>query len=96
MSIAPQGDYLLCEQVKEETGVITQSNNAASWQKFKVVATGDGYYNEQFDRTIPPTVEPGDVIYVQQHADADTPDDLRAKGLYLLQGSRIMAVETSG
>ena len=92
-NIIPKYDYLLCEEVKDATGAVTQGDIADHWQKYRVLAVGKGYYVGEQDKWIEPEVAVGDVVWVQKHAEADSPQDLKARGLYLLQASRVMAVE---
>lgn len=89
-AITPKFDYLLCEEVKEATGAVTPGDIADHWQKYKVLAAGKG----RFDRGVFVEVETevGDLILVQKHAEADTPEELKTKGLYLIMDSRVMAV----
>lgn len=91
--IQPQFDYLLCEEVRGVTGAVTQSEIADHWQKYKVLAAGAGRYQDGV--LLPVSAEVGDVVYVQKHAEADSPDDLKANGLYLIMDSRVMAVDKS-
>lgn len=92
-NIKPKFDYLLCEEVKEATGAVTPGDIADHWQKYKVLAAGEGrWQGEQFIKV---ETEVGDVIIVQKHAEADTPEELKVKGLYLIMDSRVMAVEGS-
>lgn len=88
-NIIPEYDYLLCKEVKDETGVITESNVADHWQRYQVLAVGKGRYAD--GSFIKPTVQANDIVYVQRHSEADSPDDLKAKGLYLIQATRVMA-----
>jgi co-chaperonin GroES (HSP10) len=90
--ITPKYGYLLCKEVKEATGAVVPGDIADHWQKYEVLAVGDGQYNEYQNIWIEPVVEVGDVIYVQKHAEADSPPDLKTKGLYLILEQRVMAV----
>lgn len=92
-NIKPKLDYLLCEEVKDATGVVTTSDIADHWQKYKVLAVGEGHYNDFLNIWVDIDIKVGEVIYVQKHAEADSPDDLKANGLYLIQSSRVMATE---
>lgn len=91
--ILPQEDYLLCEEVKDQTGVVTTTDISDHWQKYKILAVGPGRYIAEQDHWLEPSANVGDVVYVQRHSEADSPDDLKAKGLYLIQASRVMAIE---
>lgn len=91
MNIVPDFDYLVCEEVKDATGVVTTTDVADHWQKFRVLAAGPGRVMDGVFVAVETKV--GDVIYVQKHAEADTPDDLRARGLYLIMNSRKMSTE---
>lgn len=89
----PKFDYLLCKEVKEATGVVTQGDIADHWQKFEVIAVGKGRYQDGV--FIETESKPGDLILVQKHAEADTPEDLKNQDLYLIMESRVMAVGKS-
>lgn len=87
----PKFDYMLCEEVKDATGAVTQSDISDNWQKYKVLAVGPGRYDHGI--FIEPPVRVGETIHVQRHAEADTPPELREKGQALIMASRVMAVE---
>lgn len=86
----PQLDYLLCEEIKPETGVVTTSDIADHWQKYKVLAAGKGRYDHGV--FIEVSVKPGDIIYVQKHSEADSPPELVQRGQALIMASRVMDV----
>lgn len=88
--INPKFDYLLCEEVKDESGVVTTTDIADHWQKFQVVAVGPGRHVDGV--FVPTTTNVGDIVYVQKHAEADTPVDLKDNGQFLIMESRLMAV----
>lgn len=88
--IIPKFDYLLCKEIKEETGVVTPGNVADHWQKYEVLAAGEGRFEN--GKFVPVLTKVGDVILVQKHAEADTPEELKSKDLYLIMDSRVMAV----
>ena len=89
--ITPKFDYLLVEEVRDESGVVTTTDVADHWQKYKILATGEGRY--QGELFIKQEFTVGQVIYVQKHSEADSPDDLKKINQYLIQASRVMAVE---
>lgn len=89
--VKPVLDYLLCEEVKEVTASVTTSDVADHWQKYKVIAAGEGRYDHGVFISV--DTRPGDIIYVQKHSEADSPEDLRSQGLYLIMNSRVMAKE---
>lgn len=89
-NIKPKFDYLLCKEVKEATGAVTPGDIADHWQKFEVLAAGEGRW--QGETFIKVETKVGDVILVQKHSEADTPEELKAKDLYLIMDSRVMAV----
>jgi len=91
--LIPALDYLHCVEVKQETGVVTSSDVADHWQKYRVLAVGQGHYNDYLNIWVEQDIKVGDIIYVQKHAEADTPSDLRARGEFLIQASRVMATE---
>ena len=86
----PKFDYLLCKEAKDDTGVVTTADVADHWQKYEVLAVGPGRVNDE-GRLLPVDVKVGEVVYVQKHAEADTPPDLKEKGYYLIMASRVMA-----
>lgn len=88
--LKPQLDYLLCEAVKEETGAVTGTDVADHWQKYKVLAAGPGRWENGHFTNV--EVEAGDIILVQKHAEADTPEELKSHDQYLIMASRVMAV----
>jgi co-chaperonin GroES (HSP10) len=95
MKLLPQFDYVLCEPLKAATGVVTTTDIGDHWQKYKILAIGQGRYIGEQDKWLPIDLSVGDVIWVQKHAEADTPDELKTKGQYLIQASRVMAVEVA-
>lgn len=96
VQIKPKNDYILVEVLEEETGVITSSEPTFTErpQKGKVVAVADGY-NPDNNEKIEIDVKPGDVVYWQGGASADTPPNLVAQGLVLVRFVRLMGVENA-
>lgn len=90
--IKPLYDYVLGEEVLEDSGVVTTTNVSDTKQKYKVLAVGEGrYYGEHFEE---PKVNPGDIVIIQKHsAEGDTPPELYQKGQALFMATRIMAIE---
>lgn len=89
--IKPLYDYILAEEVVEDSGVVTTTDVSDTKQKYKVLAVGEGrYYGEHFEE---PKVKPGDIVMVQKHAaEGDTPVALYQKGQALFMASRVMAI----
>lgn len=90
--IKPVLDYLWCEEVKPDTGVVTTADIADTYQTYKVLAVGPGRW--EYTRFVKPEVESGDIIYVQKHAEADTPPELEklTPKQALIMASRVMGV----
>jgi co-chaperonin GroES (HSP10) len=89
LKILPAYDYLLCEKISQDTGVITEVDIEETHQKYKVLEVGPGKY--EFGVYITPEFVAGDVIFVQKHADADNPKALADRDLALIMASRVMA-----
>jgi co-chaperonin GroES (HSP10) len=90
MNIKPQYDYLLCERISEETGVITENDIEDTHQKYKVLAVGEGRH--EYGVFITPKIKPNNIIFVQKHSEADTPKQLKDRNLALIMSSRVMAI----
>lgn len=91
MKLTPAYDYLYCEELKPEVGAITGTDVTEHWQRFKVLAAGLGRY--EYGIFIENHFQAGQVIWVQKHAEADTPPELAQEGKALIQATRVMAVE---
>jgi len=87
----PYASYVLGKEIKKESAVVTTSNIEDTMQKYEVLAVGEGHY--EFGKLITPDVKIGDIVYVQKHAEADTPQEIKDKGQAIFQASRIMLVE---
>jgi co-chaperonin GroES (HSP10) len=90
--IKPSTHYLHCKELKKETGVVTESSISDHWQKYEVLNVADPSGWWEGNLFVESKVKPGDVIYVQKHAEADTPPELKEKGEALVLASRVMSV----
>lgn len=88
--IEPVLDYVLAEEIKPDQGAVTSTDIADHWQKYKVLAVGPGRMEQGEFIQVPCQV--GDTVYVQKHAEADTPPELVNLGQALIMGTRIMGV----
>jgi co-chaperonin GroES (HSP10) len=88
--IKPKYDYLLCEEIKPDSGVVTNSDITDHWQHYKVLAVGEGRYEHGV--FVQPNIQVGEEIWVQKHSEADTMPELANNGLALIMASRVMAV----
>jgi co-chaperonin GroES (HSP10) len=91
---APYNDYILGKKVERDTGVVsgTDTKEKDTHQKYEVLEAGEGRTTET-GAFVSVNVKPGDVVFVQKHADADTPQELKDKDQALFMASRIMYVE---
>jgi co-chaperonin GroES (HSP10) len=90
----PLYDWVLAKKIENESVVITGADIEDSPQKFEVLAVGPGKYESGKFAEVPPEIKPGAIVWLQKHASADTPDELKAKGEYLFMASRIIGVES--
>lgn len=91
--IKPVLDYILGEEIKPDSGAVTGQEVGDHWQKYKVLAVGQGRHSEHTGELIPMPCAEGDVVYVQKHAEADTPPELIKLNQALFMASRVMGVE---
>lgn len=92
--IKPVLDYVLAEEIKPDSGVVTGAEITDHWQKYKVLAVGEGRHSEQTGELIPVPCKVGDIVWTQKHAEADTPPELVKLNQALFMASRIMGVES--
>jgi co-chaperonin GroES (HSP10) len=89
--LKPQYDYILGEEIVQDTGVVTTTDIEETKQYYKVIAVGPGRFIDGVLSV--PTVEPGDFVIIQKHAaEGDTPPDLLSQGKALFMATRVMAV----
>jgi len=89
-NIKPVLDYCLAKKVERDTGAVTGSDIRDTHQLYEIVAVGEGVF--EFGVFIKPSVKAGDIVYTQEHAEADTPKELEQKDMALFKASRVMAV----
>lgn len=92
MKTTPILDYMFCKEVRPDTAAVSGADVQDHWQHYEVIAVGEGRHEHGV--LIKPSVEVGDIIYVQKHSEADTPKELKDKGYALIMASRVMAKET--
>jgi len=93
MSIKPILDYCLAEKIEKDSGVVVGTDVSDTHQYFKILAVGEGRYDND-GILIPMPVEVGDIVWIQKHAaEGDTPKELESKGQALFMASRVMAKE---
>ena len=88
----PYQSYILGKEIKKQSAVVTTTSVEETMQKYEVLEVGPGAYTSD-GFFVEPSVKKGDVVYIQKHAEADTPEELKEKGHALFLDSRIMAVE---
>lgn len=102
--VHPVGEYILVKKIEKssEKFVITPSDIEDTVQKGEVVAISKNLQDLDPSEVSGSTLvslsnlkrlDVGDVVIFQKHADADTPDELKSQDLYLIQISRIMAID---
>lgn len=92
--LKPQYDYILCEEIKPDSGVVTGAEVGDHWQKYKVLAVGPGRQSQEGKIVhVPVAIKKGAIIYTQAHSEADTPPELKKINQALIMASRVMAVE---
>lgn len=92
MNINPKYDYCLGKKIVKDSGVVTGTDIRDTHQRYEILAVGPG--RMEYGVFVTPTVEVGDIVLTQEHAEADTPQELLDKDLALFMCSRVMAVET--
>ena len=92
--LKPAYNYLLLKRLDKETGVVTEVDIENTHQRYQIIAINDDWCG-WYENGVPITVnyQIGEVVYVQKHAEADTPKELAQRGEALVLASRVMAVE---
>lgn len=92
--LIPLGDWVLVENIIEESVVMTPHDIEDSHQKGKVIEVGEGFWHN--GTLIRPTVKPGDTVFWERLADSNTPPQIKRlnDNYELILGARLMAVET--
>lgn len=92
--LKPLKDYVLVDVIEEDTGVVKSGDIRDSvfmGRKGKVLAVGPGIHESGvFIKT---TVKPGQIVYWEEAAEANTPEELRKKDQALVKEARLIAVE---
>lgn len=92
--IEPTLDWCLAKKVQRDTGVVTGTDIRDTHQLWEIIAVGPGVY--EFGTFVVPSAKAGDIVYTDEHAEANTPKELEAKDMALFKAARIMAIVTEG
>lgn len=95
--LQPKHDYLLVEVIENDTGVVKTEDIRDSKQKGRVLAVGPGTTNEHNGVFIKNESKPGDVVYWEEGAEANTPAHMKNDNpaIYLIKEARLIAVEVT-
>lgn len=91
MGLIPAYNYCLAQKIEKDSATVTSTDIRDTHQYFEILAVGAGSY--EYGVFIEPTAKVGDIVWIMEHGDADTPKELSNKGLSLFQCTRIMATE---
>jgi chaperonin GroES len=93
MKLKPLGDRLLVRPVEEEettaSGIVLPDTAKEKPQKGKVLAVGDGRYDEDGDKRIPLDVQEGDEVLYSKYGGTDITVD--GEDLLVLRESDVLA-----
>jgi chaperonin GroES len=93
MKLKPLGDRLLVRPVEEEettaSGIVLPDTAKEKPQKGKVLAVGDGRYDEDGDKRIPLDVSEGDEVLYSKYGGTDIVVD--GEDLLVLRESDVLA-----
>ena len=89
----PAYNYLLVKPIVKDTGIVLEDDIEDTHQHFVIVGVADDQGYMDGGAKVITKYRVGETIYVQKHADADTPKELENKGMALIQISRVMAWE---
>lgn len=89
--IKPLHDYLLIEVLEEESSVVKTEDIRDTQQRGKVLEVGPGTH--EYGAFITPGVKPGDIVFWEEAADANTPASLQKKNQVLIKFARLIARE---
>ena len=89
--IQPILDYCLAKKVMKDSGAVYSTDVTETHQYYEIIAIGEGRYDSD-GIPVPMPVKVGDIVWVQKHAEADTPKDLESLGLCFFMATRIMGI----
>lgn len=93
MNLKPLGDRLIVEPVEEEettaSGIVLPDTAKEKPQKGKVIAVGDGRWDEDGEKRIPLDVKEGDEILYSKYGGTELKID--GKDLLVLRESDVLA-----
>lgn len=93
--LTPAYNYLLLKRLEKETGVVTETDVEDTHQRYEILAMSNnvtGHY--EYGQFIVAPYGVGEIVYIQKHAEADTPKELLQRGEALVLVSRVMGVES--
>lgn len=98
MSSIPEGtplqDYALIEVQEKSSNVMKTEDIRDRKERGIVISVGPGVY-DQNGKLIKTTLMPGDVVYWEEAAEANTPRRWRDRDHYMIRESRIMYKEAA-
>ena len=93
MNLKPLGDRLLVRPVEEEettaSGIVLPDTAKEKPQKGKVIAVGEGRFDEDGDKRIPLDVSPGDEVLYSKYGGTEIVFD--GEDLLVLRESDVLA-----
>jgi chaperonin GroES len=95
MKLKPLGDRLIVQAIEEDmttaSGIVLPDTAKEKPQKGKVLAVGDGKFDEQGKR-IPMDVKKGDEVLYSKYGGTETKDPTTGEDLLVLRESDVLAV----
>ena len=93
MNLKPLGDRLIVKAIEEEettaSGLVLPDTAKEKPQKGKVIAVGDGRFDEDGDKRIPLDVSPGDEVLYSKYGGTEIQVD--GDDLLVLRESDVLA-----
>ena len=93
MKLKPLGDRLIVRAIEEEettaSGIVLPDTAKEKPQKGKVIAVGDGRFDEDGDKRIPLDVSPGDEVLYSKYGGTEIKID--GEELLVLRESDVLA-----
>ena len=95
MKLKPLGDRLIVRAIEEEettaSGIVLPDTAKEKPQKGKVIAVGDGRYDEDGDKRIPLDVAEGDEVLYSKYGGTEIKDPDTGEELLVLRESDVHA-----
>lgn len=91
--LRPAYNYLLLKRLEKESGVVTETDIEDTHQRYEVLAVPKYQGHYEYGVLVESFYKVGQIVYVQKHAEADSPKELLQRGEALVLISRVMAVE---